>query len=133
MIVLVIGSLATANNAANAFLGQASARWRYTYYDGTPSSGSSLDLQHRETQMDVDSFAFNCAVNGSPTACTNTYGLFSFEIPFTWGWTTCSRFNSTALPKWLVKRILSLQAPPTTLQTPFFGANSQMFGPTESA
>ena len=84
--VFVEGSLATSNNVMNAFLGQARADWRYTYSDGSgPGDGSYLDLVNGLVQFDRNTSSFACAVNGSQTDCPETFGLFSFDIPFIWG------------------------------------------------
>ena len=49
-------------------------------YSGT---GRGVSSQLNPTQNDT--FSPACEINGAFTACANTFGLFSFDIPFTWG------------------------------------------------
>jgi hypothetical protein len=77
--VLVVGSTSTSNNVSSGFDGQATAQWDYRFVTGVTEP---FFLFNRVIQLDDDTFSVVSSVNN---VSGSTYGLFTFDIPFTWG------------------------------------------------
>jgi hypothetical protein len=90
--VLVVGSTSTSNNVSSGFDGQATAQWNYRFVTGVTEP---FFLFNRVSQLDDDTFSVVSSVNN---VSGNTYGLFTFDIPFTWGtpFSVQPNFNGSA-------------------------------------